>query len=180
MSGRTQIGKIEAYLCVSQESSNCGYPTQDVQTGLTKERKKEKEKEKEKDQNCSVAMWAVVPYLRIKAFVYYEHYCSCYQKPYFPGGSIWRWWALVFWGVKIKGLAVDINKQKETCVREKAVTRCPGPGQLDVWRTLVLQILPRFKIEFLKKWRAAHVTYWERFSCCGKSLAGSQSVSSDD
>ena len=30
---------------------------QDVQMGLTRERKKEKEK----DQNCYVAMWAVVP-----------------------------------------------------------------------------------------------------------------------
>ena len=40
-------------------------------------------------------MWAVVPYLHIKAFVYYENYCSWYQKPYFPpmllGESISLW-----------------------------------------------------------------------------------------
>jgi len=42
VSGRTQRGKIEAYLCVSQESSNCGFPMQDVQTGLPKKEKKKK------------------------------------------------------------------------------------------------------------------------------------------
>ncbi len=43
---------FEAYLCVSQESSNCGYPMQDVQTGLTKKRKRKKERKgrKEKDK----------------------------------------------------------------------------------------------------------------------------------
>ena len=46
VSGRTQRGKIEAYLCVSQESSNCGYPMQYVQTGLTKKRKKKKKERK--------------------------------------------------------------------------------------------------------------------------------------
>jgi len=43
-------------LCVSQESSNCGYPMQDVQTGLTKKEKKKEEEEKKQD------IWAVVPY----------------------------------------------------------------------------------------------------------------------
>ncbi len=48
VSGRTQRGKIEAYLCVSQESSNCRYPMQDVQTGLTKKEKEKEEKKKTK------------------------------------------------------------------------------------------------------------------------------------
>jgi len=41
-------------------------------------------------------MWAVVPYLHIKAFVYYEHYCSCYQRP-----------------VKIKGLVGRHHRDKQ-------------------------------------------------------------------
>jgi hypothetical protein len=46
---------------MSQESSNCGYPMQDVQTGLTKKRKrkkkKRKEKKKKKGKNSPVALW---------------------------------------------------------------------------------------------------------------------------
>ncbi len=56
VSGWTQRGKNEAYLCVSQESSNCGYPMQDVQTGLTKKRKRKKKRKEEKKRiNSSVA-----------------------------------------------------------------------------------------------------------------------------
>jgi hypothetical protein len=53
---------------VSQESSNCGYPIQDVQTGLTKKRKRKRKRKskrkrrKESERNCSVAMWAVFAY----------------------------------------------------------------------------------------------------------------------
>ena len=50
MSGRKQRGKNEAYLCVSQESSNCRYPMQDVQMGLTKKKKRKKRKKEKKEK----------------------------------------------------------------------------------------------------------------------------------
>ena len=155
MSGRTQRGKIEAYLCVSQESSNCGYPMQDVQTGLTKKKKEKEKEEEEKKQD----MWAVVPY-RISKLSYVTNIMFFLEETILPskylGGN------MLVLGKCIFGRQSAMSGSRSLAMRKRKVVgptdeEDMSPQDVEEFRTDIVEAGARLADLVVKPYPDAHL-----------------------